>query len=251
MSKERQAALDCYKTHYIAHRGLFDNVKEVPENTVPAFKKAVEAGYGIELDVQLSRDKHVVVTHDYNLKRICGENKDIKDLSYQELCAYKIMNSAESIPLLTDVLQVVDGKVPLIVEIKTEGDFIELCMLTAEILCAYKGTFCVESFSPYVVGWYKKNHPKIIRGQLADDFSIKRYFKSAMKNWILTNMAYNVIGRPDFIAYNHQFGDKKCLGFWKKILGCSLAAWTIKSQEELDRAAKRFDIFIFDSFIPK
>jgi glycerophosphoryl diester phosphodiesterase len=249
--KERQAALDCYKKCYIAHRGLFDNEKDAPENTIPAFRKAVEAGYGIELDVQLSHDKSVVVAHDYTLERICGENKNIRDLPYHELCGYKILNSAESIPLLTDVLQVVDGKVPLIVEIKAEGDFEELCELTTRILSAYKGTYCIESFSPYVVGWYKKNYQEIIRGQLADDFLDKKYFKSALKNCILTNMAYNAISKPDFIAYNHQFSERKCLGFWKKILGCSLVAWTIKSQEELDRAAKQFDIFIFDSFIPK
>jgi glycerophosphoryl diester phosphodiesterase len=249
--KKRQAALDCYKNCYIAHRGLFDNAGDGPENTIQAFKKAVEAGYGIELDVQLSQDKRVVVTHDYTLERICGENKNIKDLSYQELCGYKIMNSAESIPLLTDVLQVIDGKVPLIVEIKTEGDFEEVCALTYQILSAYKGIFCIESFSPYVVGWFKRNHLEIIRGQLADDFLKKKHFKSVIKNWILTNMVYNVTSRPDFIAYNHQFSDKKCLSFWKKILGCSLVAWTVKSQEELDRASKRFDIFIFDSFIPK
>ncbi|MCL2319429.1 MAG: hypothetical protein FWC45_05035, partial [Treponema sp.] len=92
---------------------------------------------------------------------------------------------------------------------------------------------------------------EVIRGQLADDFLYSKYFKSAVKNWILTVMLFNAVSRPDFIAYNHQFSYKKCLGFWKKLLGCSLAAWTIKSQEELDRASKKFDIIIFDNFFPK
>ena len=249
--KKRQDVLNHYKSCYIAHRGLFDNGRDAPENTIPAFRKAVEAGYGIELDVQLSRDRQVVVVHDYTLERYCGEDRCIKDLSFPELCRYKIMNSAETIPLLVDVLGVIDGKVPLIVEIKTEGEYKEICELTANILSTYTGIYCIESFSPYVVGWYKRNCPEIIRGQLADDFLHKKYFKSSLKNWVLTNMLHNVINKPDFIAYNHRFWNRKCLGLWKKILACSLAAWTVKSQEDLDKAAKVFDIIIFDSFIPQ
>ena len=248
---KRQDILNYFKTHYIAHRGLFDNSKNAPENTILAFKRAVEAGYGIELDIQLSLDKQAVVAHDYTIKRICSDDKYIKDLSYQELCRYRIMNSVETIPLLNDVLKVIDGKVPLIVDIKTEGEYKEICRLTAKILSSYKGIYCIESFSPYVVGWFKRNCPDVIRGQLADDFLYNKYFKSSLKNWILTNMVHNTIFKPDFIAYNHQFSSKKCLGLWKKILGCTLAAWTVKTQAELDQAAKVFDIIIFDSFIPK
>jgi glycerophosphoryl diester phosphodiesterase len=251
MSKERQVMLDCFKTHYIAHRGLFDNAKDAPENTILAFKRAVEAGYGIELDVQLSKDNHVVVAHDYSLKRICGVDKEIRDLTYQELNKYNILYSSEKIPLLTEALHAIDGKAPIIVEIKAERDYEETCMFAAEILSAYAGAYCIESFSPFVLGWYKRNHPEVIRGQLADDFLRKKHFKSTLQNWALTNMIFNTMNKPDFIAYNHQFSDKKCIGLWKKILGCSLAAWTIKSQTELDYAVKMFDIIIFDGFIPK
>lgn len=249
--KERKTTIECFKSHYIAHRGLFDNSKDAPENSIMAFKKAVDAGYGIELDVQLSKDKCVVVAHDYDLKRICGVDKIIKDLSYKELSEYNILNSAESIPLFTDVLRVINGKVPLIVEIKAERDYEETCRFAAQILSEYKGTYCVESFSPYVVCWYKRNCPNVIRGQLADDFLHKKHFKSNMQNFILTNMIYNLVSIPDFIAYNHQYQNKKILRFWKKLLGCSLVAWTIKAQEELDAAVKLFDIIIFDNFIPK
>jgi len=247
--KRRQVSLDCFKSCYIAHRGFFDNGMDAPENTVLAFKKAVDAGYGIELDVQLSQDKRVVVTHDYDLKRICGVNELVKNLSYQELCEYKIFDTAESIPLLTDVLQVIDGKVPLIVEIKAEREYEEVCRLTAEILSSYSGVYCVESFSPYVVNWYRRNKPDVIRGQLADDFFKNK--KPTLLNWALTNMIFNVISKPDFIAYNHHSSGKKCIRFWEKALGCSLAAWTINSQAELDRAAEIFDVIIFDGFTPK
>ena len=251
MKKERQSALDSFKACYIAHRGLFDNAKDAPENTLLAFKRAVESGYGIELDVQLSKDKKVVVTHDYDLKRICGVDKNVKELSFEELSKYKIFNSSESIPLLFDTLQMINGKVPLIVEIKAEREYEEVCKLTASVLSSYKGAYCIEAFSPDVIGWYKRNQPDVIRGQLADDFLHKKYFKSTVQNWLLTNMVYNAKNKPDFVAYNHKFSDRKCIRFWKYMLGCSLVAWTIESQEELDQAAKTFDILIFDSFIPK
>ena len=250
MSKERQTVLDCFKTRYIAHRGLFNNKKDAPENTILAFMRAVEAGYGIELDVQICKDKQIVVAHDYSLKRICGVDKEIKDLTYQELSQYKIFNSNEKIPLLSKTLSAINGKVPLIVEIKTELSHEEVCVLTAEALSTYSGVYSIESFSPFAVGWLKRNHPEIIRGQLADNFMVNKYSNSSIENWMLTNMIYNVKNKPDYIAYNHEFGDKKCLWFWKKILGCSLCAWTVTSQAELDRAAKIFDILIFDSFIP-
>ncbi|MCL2411625.1 MAG: hypothetical protein FWC97_08285 [Treponema sp.] len=242
--------MKCLKSFYIAHRGLFENSGDAPENTILAFKKAVNAGYGIELDVQITKDKRIVVAHDYDLKRICGEDILIKDLTYQELRKYKVLNSNESIPLLEDALGVINGKVPLIVEIKTESDYKEVTMLTSKILSSYSGLYCVESFSPFVIGWYKKNNPKIIRGQLADDLVQKKHFKSHFKNWILTNMVFNLFYKPDFIAYNHEYGGNKCIRFWKRLLGCSLAAWTIRSQEELERAAEKFDIFIFDGFLP-
>ena len=250
-NKIRQFALDSFKTHYIAHRGLFDNCGEAPENSILSFKKAVNSGYGIELDIQLSKDKKVVVTHDYTLERICGANKNVRDLSYNELSKYMIFNSSETIPLLTDVLNIVNGRIPLIIEFKAEWDYKELCMLTADILSTYKGTYCIESFSPFVVGWYKRNHPEVIRGQLADDFINKKYFKSNIQNWLLTNMVLNVIYKPDFIAYNHLFKNNRCINIWQKMLGCSLAAWTIKSQEELDILKEIFDIIIFENFIPK
>lgn len=250
-NKRRQTALNCFKARYIAHRGLFDNSGDAPENTILAFKRAVDAGYGIELDIQLSKDKKVVVTHDYTLERICGVDKNIRDLSYQELSKFRILNSTETAPLLIDTLRVVNGKVPLIIELKAEWDYKELCTLTANILSTYTGEYCIESFSPYVVGWYKRNYPEITRGQLADDFVYIKHFKSKLQNWILTNMVLNIIGKPDFIAYNHKFSNNKCIKLWQKMLGCSLVAWTIKSQEELDFAEEMFDIIIFEGFIPK
>ena len=250
MNQKKTAILNQFKSRYIAHRGLFNNNTNAPENTIAAFKNAVKAGFGIELDIQLSKDKQVVVAHDYSLKRICGIEKEISELSYQEICKYNILNSKEKIPLLTDVLSLVSGKVPLLIELKAEKNCKELCSLAAKILNSYSGVYCIESFSPFAVGWFKKHQPNVVRGQLADDFSGKKYFKSALKNWILTNMFFNAIYKPDFIAYNHEVGSKKCIKFWKKKLGCFLAAWTITSQEELDRAAKLFDILIFDSFMP-
>lgn len=99
--------------HY-AHRGLFDNDSNAPENSLAAFKKAVEAGYGIELDVQLSKDKKLVVFHDATLKRMCGVDGKVWEYTLEELKKFHLKNSKEQIPTFEEFLQVVDGKVPFI-----------------------------------------------------------------------------------------------------------------------------------------
>jgi len=153
-------------------------------------------------------------------------------------------------PLLSDVLRIIDGKVPLIVEIKTENKVTEICAATARILSSYGGPYCIQSFSPIAVRWFACHCPRIVRGQLVDDFIHTKYFQSPVKNALLTYMPYNIITKPDFIACNHRFRNKHILLLWKRISGCRLAAWTVTSQEELAAAMKFFDIFIFDSFIP-
>ena len=117
----RKDKLKPYEEVFIAHRGLFDNA-EIPENSIPAFKKAVEAGLGIELDVQLSRDNQLVVFHDESLFRMTGVNKLLRQSSYEELKKYKLLNTEHAITLLSDVLKVLNKNTPLIIEIKPEGE---------------------------------------------------------------------------------------------------------------------------------
>lgn len=115
-----------YGVHY-AHRGLFDNDSEAPENSLPAFKRAVDAGYGIELDVQLSKDGIPVVFHDATLKRMCGVDGNVWDYTLKELQQMKLANSSATIPTFAEVLKTVDGKVPLIIEYKLDVPQTKVC----------------------------------------------------------------------------------------------------------------------------
>ncbi len=233
-----------------AHRGLHDNQGDAPENSLRAFQKAVEAGYGIELDVQLTKDSIPVVFHDYTLKRICGVEGKLCDYTYEELQQFSLCDSDQRIPKLADVLECVGGKVPLIVELKIEGTDISVCPLADSLLSAYPGMYCMESFNPLGVLWYRRNRKEIVRGQLADAFMKGNEYKGALY-FILHHLLFNWLTKPDFIAYNHKYvgelSRRLCRGLYRN----TAAAWTIKSQEQLDNAKKHFDIYIFDSFVPK
>lgn len=234
---------------YYAHRGLHDNATDAPENSMKAFEKAVEAGYGIEMDIQLTKDKVPVVFHDFTLERVCGAPGKVSDYTYEELQQFSLYGSEEKIPGFEDVLSLVDGKVPLIVEFKIEFKDNALCPIADKLLQNYKGLYCMESFNPLGVFWYRKNRREIMRGQLSDAFLREGEYKGVLY-WVLQNLLLNFVTKPDFIAYNHKHQNvlsrKICHGLYRS----TAAAWTIKNQEELDRAKEHFDLYIFDSFIP-
>lgn len=232
-----------------AHRGLHNNASDAPENSMAAFRKAVQAGFGIELDIQLTKDRIPVVFHDFTLQRVCGEEGRVSDYTYEELQRFHLFSSQQTIPKLEDVLGLVNGKVPLIIELKIEFLDNSLCPIADQILSRYEGAYCIESFNPMGVYWYRRNRPEILRGQLSDGF-LKEGEYTGFMYWILQNLLMNCLGKPDFIAYNHKYAGnlsrKLCHGLYRGLA----AAWTIKSEEELERAQKHFDIFIFDSFLP-
>lgn len=141
--------MEPFKRWLYAHRGLHDNSSDAPENSLRAFKRAVEAGYGIELDIQLSKDKKPVVFHDFTLERICGRPGKVCDYTYEELRRFKLCDSDEGIPSFADVLKLVDGRVPLIVELKIEHTDLSLCPIADKLLRQYSGRYCIESFHPW------------------------------------------------------------------------------------------------------
>ena len=159
-----------FKNRHYAHRGLFDNNSDAPENSLAAFKKAVDAGYGIELDVQLSKDDKLVVFHDATLNRMCGIDGKVWDYTLEELQQMKLLNSNETIPTFEQFLEVVDGKVPFILEYKLDRVQTRVCELANEVLKNYKGVYCIESFHPLALLWYRKNRPDVLRGQLCEEF---------------------------------------------------------------------------------
>jgi len=235
---------------YYAHRGLHDNSGDAPENSLAAIRKAVAARYGIEFDVQLTRDRIPVVFHDESLKRVCGAEGNVRDYTYEELQAFPLFSSSERIPLLADVLKTVDGRVPLIIEIKIHENVDEVCAKADELIAAYNGPYCIESFDPHAVAWYKKNRPQVIRGQLSSHFGAPgkpEKFKHMLVHYLLTN----VIARPDFIAYDHKHKHNISRVLCRKHFEALSVAWTIRSQQELDAAKDDFDLFIFEQFIPK
>lgn len=234
---------------YYAHRGLHDNTSDAPENSLAAFRKAVEAGYGIELDIQVTRDKVPVVFHDFTLERICKKPGKVYDYTWQELKSFTLCGSMERIPKLKEVLEVVDGKVPLIVELKVERTDISVCPAADALLQKYNGRYCMESFNPLVLLWYRRHRNDVVRGQLSDGFTRSGEFRGLLYV-ILQNLLLNWMTRPDFVAYNHKHENVPARRLCRRLYKNMAVAWTIKSQQELEQARDKFDIFIFDSFIP-
>lgn len=235
---------------YYAHRGLHDNASEAPENSLLAIHKAVEAGYGIEFDVQLSKDDIPVVFHDASLKRVCGIDGNVWEYTLEELQKMTLVNSTQTIPTLEEVLKVVDGKVPLIIEYKMDRPDTKVCELGDAILQQYQGVYCVESFHPFAVKWYRKHRPEIIRGQLCTNYwKDGKHPKNALY-FMMTYLMGNVMTRPDFIAYCHTY-EKNLSRYICKWLGALQVTWTVRSQEEFERVKDKFDLFIFENFILK
>lgn len=238
-----------FKGWHYAHRGLHDNKTDAPENSAKAMKLAVENGYGIELDVQLTKDEKVVVFHDATLKRVCGVDAKVNSMTYEELQQFRLLDSEERIPLFSDVLKIIDGKVLLIMEVKMVDSKTRVCELANEELKNYKGIYCMESFHPFAVQWYKKNRPDVVRGQLSANFK-KEGQKESVQEWLVHSLLINVLGRPDFVAYSHKSANNLSRNL-TRLWGATAVAWTIRSQEELNRNKKNFDLFIFEGFIPK
>lgn len=233
-----------------AHRGLHDNSTDAPENSMRAFGKAVEAGFGIELDVQLSKDGVPVVFHDDTLRRICGVEGRVCERTFEELKQLSLCGTDQKIPRFADVLELVNGNVPLIVEIKIESKDMSVCAAADKLLSEYKGMYCIESFNPLAVLWYRRNRKNVVRGQLADAFC-REGERTGLLYFLLQNLLFNWLAKPDFVAYNKKYPGMLSRRLCRELYRNTAVAWTIKSNEELDAAKKCFDIYIFDSFVPK
>ncbi len=233
-----------------AHRGLHG--KGVPENSMQAFRLALEGGYGIELDVHLMADGNLAVIHDPSLKRTAGADVKIEDLTVQDLSQYCLEGTKERIPLFKDVLALFNGKAPLIVELKAErGNHAALAKAVCHMLDSYKGDYCLESFDPRVIYWLRKNRPDLCRGQLAENFlrNPKNKLPVSLK-FVLTHQIENFLVVPDFVSY--RFSDRKILGIWlvRRIWGVQGVTWTITSKADYDSAVAEGWIPIFEGFRP-
>jgi len=250
----RKAGFNEINTVYFAHRGLHDNNSSegghpsAPENSLKSFELAVDAGYGIELDIQLTKDNQVIVFHDETLERMCGKPGAVLDYTYDELLEFTLLGSNEKIPLLTETLKLVAGRVPLIIEYKIVKHNLTVCTLGDEILRGYQGPYVIESFHPFALRWYKKNNPAVIRGQLATRFIVHKEYRSP-QYWLLQNLLLNFITKPDFIAFEYKY-----TGMWSRFLCRHLyrnpaITWTITNPTDLKKVRRKFDWFIFEGFV--
>lgn len=245
--------LSIFREKLFAHRGLHDNATQAPENSMAAFRKAIDAGFGIEMDVQLTRDGIPVVFHDFTLQRACGVKGKVNQYTFEELQQFHLFSSEEKIPKFEDFLQLVRGRVPLIVELKIERFNIALCPAVDRLLSQYQGAYCIESFNPRGLRWYRRKRPQVVRGQLAQIFGRHRKKGNLhvdLTLWILSNLLLNFLTRPDFIAYDWNDYPALSRRLCRRLYRSKSVAWTIRSQSQLQRMQKEFDVFIFESFIP-
>ena len=228
-----------------AHRGLH-NGKDAPENSLAAFEAACQKGCGIELDVQLSRDGKVMVFHDYTLIRMTGCDKKLCELDAEELTSLTLGDSDQRIPTFREVLALVNGRVPLLVELKGENFDTSLCKKVADLLRKYQGPYCIESFNPLLIGTMKKEMPEVFCGLLYTNVCREKK-KNSLLNMALTAMALNVVARPDFIAFNKEDRDSFPVKVATKFYKAPKFVWTVNKQEELDTAHKNGEHPIFEN----
>ncbi|MFA7561306.1 MAG: glycerophosphodiester phosphodiesterase family protein [Candidatus Izemoplasmatales bacterium] len=240
--------LDWIKNNFIAHRGFHSLDKSIPENSLLAFKKAIDYGYAIELDIHVLKDGNVVVFHDDDLNRVCKVDKKLSEVTYAEIKKLTLLNTNEKIPLLSDVLTLVNGKVPLLIELKPKDDYLRLCEAFMVSIKGYKGEYAIQSFNPKIVNWFRKNYPNIIRGQLAsfytNDETISKFTK-----FILKRMWLNKITKPDFINYHlKEMPNRYCTREYEN--GVVVLGFTARNNLEFDFVKKYYDNSVFEYFRP-
>ncbi len=241
--------LEALKGWNYAHRGLHD--EKLPENSMAAFRAALEHGYGIELDIHLIKDGTLAVMHDCSLKRTAGADVKITDLTVEELKNYHLNGTEETIPTFREVLELFAGKAPLIIELKADGNnHKELVAAAVKAMEGYEGPWCMESFDPRCVYELKKNHPHIVRGQLTEDyFRVDSPLHPALK-WVLKNQALNFLTQPDFVAYNCLHRDDPSNRIVRDFWGVQGVTWTLQDRDEYEAAVSDNWIPIFENFTP-
>lgn len=249
-NNSRKAKMKPFEEVYLTHRGFFNNV-DIPENSLPAFRKTARNHMGSELDVQLTSDHKLVVFHDDDLNRVCGVDKKLIDCTYEELQSYRLLSTEERIPLFEEVLEVLNPDTPLIVEIKTNRTAYDAVEEALKILSRYQIPFTMESFDPRIVRYLKVNHPEIVRGQLAYNiFGNKESTLSFFLKLIGTYMLSNFYTKPDYVAYDVHSPYNLSFMICSRIFKTECVAWTVKNEDDLAYARKYYQQIIFDSFIP-
>lgn len=244
MKPNRKRDVSKFKGRMYAHRGLHD--EKIPENSMAAFREAKKHGYGVELDVQMTKDDQLVVFHDGDLRRMCGVKGKLKNYTYKELQHFSLLNTEEKIPLFSEVLKLLE-QTDIICELKNNnGNFnYYFCERVCEEMKGYQGNICIESFSPFLLHWFLKKRPEIIRGQLSNNM-LERPRIHFLADLLMTNLLINRISKPDFIAY--KFADVRALGYrlCRKLYAPFCVVWTVKGDAQIKKAKRKFDTIIFE-----
>ena len=232
-----------------AHRGLHGDGAE--ENTLEAFERACCAGYGIELDVQLSRDGEVVVFHDDSLRRMTGDARRVDQLDWAQLRALRV-GAGGRIPLLSEVLAQVDGRVPLLVELKNGRRNRALCGATLAQLREYRGAYMIESFNPLMLRWFRRRAPEVLRGQLVASAPVYIAVRAGRAGaFLLSRLALNFLARPDFVADEVGAERFSAPRVQRALFHTALAAWTVRDEEIFQNCLLRGEMPIFEGFLPR
>lgn len=236
------------KTKPIAHRGLHSNENGIPENSLFAFNEAIKKKYPIELDIHLIADDNFAVFHDDNLERMCGKKINIKGLTSLKLKEYNLLSTQEKIPLLQEVFNLVNGQVPLLIEIKSCGKTKKGLRCLFNLLGSYNGDFAIQSFNPFILSWFVKNTPSILRGQLSSNFN--KFKISYISKISLKYFLFNFLSKPHFIAYDFDDMPNKRVKQLRKS-GKIILCWTVTSEEEYKKIQPFCENIIFENFLPQ
>lgn len=234
----------------IAHRGLHGSA---PENSMSAFEEAIKAGYAIETDVRLTKDGALILFHDDDLLRMTGVKKKVIDCTLSEIQALRLNGTREKIPLFSEFLALLDGRVPLLLEIKNvpEIDGKTFMNQLSRALEGYKGEYAIQSFQPYYTREFRKLRKNVLCGILATAGSSKKDFGNSpfwrLKSFVVKHMSLNSWVRPDFISF--CFSDYPTRET-EKFKGIKLG-WTVRSKEDERYARMYADNIIFEGYLPE
>lgn len=246
------ANMDLLVTDY-AHRGLHDD--SVPENSLAAYSNAIDSGYGIEIDVQLSSNGEIFVFHDSTATRMCGVDKKISEMTAEEIKSLSLLNSDEHIPTLAEVLSLVDGKVPLLIEIKYYAQTKKLCELLAEALDVYYGSFAIQSFDPRILRYFKKYRPRFARGQLVAKKPKRAERKETEAqnpfiSFLLNHLLLNVLSRPDFISIQNNHTRELGFVLATEVFKAKAFIWTVRTKKQYNFFKRQGYFCIFENIRP-
>lgn len=229
-----------------AHRGLFSNQNNIPENSMKAFQEAVKHHVGIELDVHLTKDGKAVVFHDDTLTRMCHKDGVIEKMDYEDLQRCYLNHTSEKIPLLTDVLSYVNGRVPLLIELKLPTKDMRLCREVSSLLASYRGNYLIQSFNTLGLVWFRRHAPHILRGQLSSNLTKTRESEPWIACFLVRFLLLNWVGKPDFISYKFKDSHNSSLRMINFLFHTPIAVWTLRTPNEFQEGKRRFQMVIFE-----